>query len=78
MPYYDYKCKNEHTSEHLAKYDERKEPQVCKDCGEVAEFNQTFCTNFQYGEKYESFGADRHRWNLRENKRMKTRGKGYA
>jgi len=40
-------------------------------------FKQTFCTKFQYGNDYQSFGADRHKWNLRENHRNKTVGKNY-
>jgi len=78
MPYYEYHCKNNHSSDELVKYDDRESPQICPECGEPSFFNQTFCTNFQYGDKYESFGADRHRWNLRENKRLGTVGKGYA
>jgi len=78
MPYYEYHCKNNHVSDERVSYTDREEPQVCPDCGEPSYFKQTFCTNIQYGEKYQSFGADRHRWNLRENKRLGTVGKGYA
>jgi hypothetical protein len=78
MPIFSYKCKNNHIKDTIVSYDNREEPQVCSDCGEPSYFKQTFCTNFQYGDKYESFGADRHRWNLRENHRLGTVGKGYA
>ena len=78
MPIYKYKCNNEHDYETIVSYNDREEPQVCPDCGEPSYFKQTFCTNFQYGAKYQSFGADRHRWNLRENKRLGTVGKSYA
>lgn len=78
MPYYEYHCKNNHVNDHIVSYDNREEPQICPDCGEPSYFKQTFCANFQYGEKYSSMAADRHKWNLRENKRLGTVGKGYA
>lgn len=78
MPIYAYKCNNEHDYETIVSYNNREEPQVCPDCGEPSYFKQTFCTNFQYGDDYNSYAADSKRWNLRENKRLGTRGKGYA
>ena len=78
MPLFDYICNNNHTTSTVVKYVDREEPQVCSDCGEPSYFEQSFCTNVQYGKDYSSFGADRHRWNLRENKRLKTKGKSYA
>lgn len=78
MPIWNYKCENEHITEHMCSYDTREEPIECSECGKEANFTQSYCTNFQFGENYESFGADRHRWNLRENKRLGTKGKGYA
>ena len=73
MPYFEYHCKNNHVEDQLVSYDKREEPQVCSDCGEPSYFKTTFCTNFQFGQEYSSFGADRHKWNLRENHRL---GKG--
>jgi hypothetical protein len=78
MPIFSYKCNNEHVTDNIISYDKREEPQTCSSCGEPSYFKQTFCTNFQYGKDYSSFGADRHKWNLRENKRLGTVGKGYA
>ena len=78
MPLFDYICNNDHTTSSVVKYDDREEPQVCSDCGEPSYYTQTFCTNFQFGKDYSSFSADSHRWNLRENHRLKTKGKSYA
>ena len=78
MPIWNYECKKGHHTEGMSSYDDREVPIKCGTCGEKANFVQTYCTNFQFGEKYDSFHADRHRWNLRENKRLGTRGKGYA
>lgn len=77
MPLWDYECKDSHVTQEVRKYNEREEPTVCKTCGQPSEFKQTFCTTFQYGKDYNSFGADRHKWNLRENHRNKTVGKNY-
>ena len=77
MPIYEFKCDEDHSTETIVSYKNREEPQVCSTCGGQAKFKQTFCTNFQYGTDYKSFGADRHKWNLRENHRNKTRGKNY-
>jgi len=78
MPIYAYKCKNNHAEDNIVSYSQREEPQVCSDCGEPSYYTLSLCTNFQYGEKYESFSANTHRWNMRENKRLKTNGKSYA
>lgn len=78
MPIWNYECKNKHKTEHMCSYNDRENPIECGECGEEANFVQVFCTNFQFGEGYGSFHADRHRWNLRENKRLGTKGKGYA
>lgn len=78
MPFWSYKCEDDHVTESVSSYDTREEPIKCSECGKEASFVQTFCTNFQFGDSYNSFGADRHRWNLRENKRLGTKGKGYA
>lgn len=77
MPMYSYVCDDGHTSEHIVKYDERELDQECSECGKPAHYNHSFCTNFTFGENYNSFHADRHRWNLRENKRLGTKGKNY-
>jgi hypothetical protein len=77
MPIYSYKCDKEHITDTIISYKDREETQICSDCGEPSYFEQTFCTNFQYGKDYSSFGADRHKWNLRENHRNKTAGKSY-
>lgn len=77
MPLFTYTCNNNHATSSVVKYDDREEPQVCSDCGEPSYYEQSFCTNFQYGKDYSSFGADRHKWNLRENHRNKTVGKNY-
>ena len=78
MPIWNFKCEKEHEFEHICSYDDRKNPIECPECGAQANYVTTFCTNFQFGKNYESFHADRHRWNLRENKRLGTKGKGYA
>jgi len=78
MPIWVYKCKDDHRTEEIRKYEDREEPAICKTCGEPSQFKQTFEVSFQYGQDYNSISADRHRWNLRENKRLKTRGKSYA
>lgn len=78
MPIFSYKCKNNHTEDTIVSYSKREEPQLCSKCGEPSYFQQTFCTNIQYGNDYSSMAADRHKWNLRENKRLKTVGKSYA
>jgi|JYMV01.1.fsa_nt_gi putative FmdB family regulatory protein len=77
MPIYSYKCDKDHITDNIVSYKDRKKTQVCNQCGGEANFKQTFCTEFQYSENYNSFGADRHRWRVRENHRNKTVGKSY-
>ena len=70
MPLFNYKCKNNHESDHIVKYDSREEPQICPECGESSYFKQTFCTNVQYHKDYNSYAADTKRWTQRENHRL--------
>ena len=69
MPFYDFECKNKHTTEMSVSYSKREETQICEECGEPAHYKLSFCTNFQYGSNYSSFAADTHKWNMREQKR---------
>ena len=49
MPFYDFECKNKHTTEMLVYYSKREETQICEKCGEPAHEKLSFCTNLQYG-----------------------------
>lgn len=77
MPMWGYICEEGHESQELKSYDSREEPTTCPECGKQANFKQTFCTNVKFGESYNSFHSNRHKWNLRENKRLGTKGKNY-
>jgi len=83
MPIYEYHCSNGHQSDHLSSFDDRTQPQTCPECGELANFKQTFCTNVQYGvtksgKQWNTTHELRTRWNNRENKRHGTKGRSYA
>lgn len=83
MPIYEYHCQNGHVSDHIISFSKRDNPQVCPECGEPANFKQTFCTNVQYGvtnrgKQWNTTQELRTQWNLRENKRNGTIGKSYA
>ena len=79
MPIYTYECTEKgHEFTDMCSVTDRKKDKACTQCGGVGMYKPTFKASFQYSEKYNTFAADRHKWNLRENKRLNTKGKSYA
>jgi len=79
MPIYKYECTEKgHNFNEMCSVSLRESDKKCPQCGALSKYKTTFSTNFQYGKDYKSTSADNHRWNLRENKRLGTRGKSYA
>lgn len=78
MPIYLYECKQGHEFDEICSIASREEDKTCPTCNTNAAYKPSFKATFQYGKNYQSYSADTHRWNLRENKRLKTRGKSYA
>jgi len=79
MPLYKYECTEKgHSFTERETVADRKNNKTCPQCSGVAMYKPTFEASFQYSSGYSSFAADRTRWNLRENKRLKTKDKSYA
>jgi len=64
MPFYDFKCKNNHVSETLTSYDAMQKGIDCPICGKHAE------RIFSINDLRPSFGYDSTRFNQREKKRL--------
>ena len=64
MPFYDFKCKENHVSEKLTSYDEMKMGIECPKCGKPAE------RIYSINELRPSFGYDSTIWTQREKKRQ--------
>ena len=79
MPYYKYECTEKgHEFNDLRAISLREENNTCPECGAVSMYKPTFTATLLYSAKDKSSNSLNQRWNLRENKRLKTRGKSYA
>lgn len=79
MPIYKYECTEKgHEFTDRCSISDRKKERPCTQCGSLSMYKPTFTSNVQYSEKDNSSTSLSHRWNLRENKRLNTKGKSYA
>jgi len=69
MPFYDFECKNKHTTEEIVSYSDMQEGIKCPECGEKAERVISINSNIR-----PTFGYDMARFNQREKHRKSMKG----
>jgi len=64
MPFYDFKCEQNHISEEITSYNDMKKGIDCPKCGEHAQ------RIYSINDIRPSFGSDMTRFSMRERKRL--------